>query len=170
MEAITYGHWVQEEKTICRRKYSSFGKFSRHTPTNCFKIRNKLYKLYNANQLVLTMHVRERLTNFCTYLLRTWQHGVDWWKSLMKNQPVTSFHTFHQLGLQNASKTYFQLKIYFHLPGKEKEQARKDYKHWQKQLGVCWFCWRVLIKKQLHKPIWLTETVQHKFMDWEYWG
>ena len=38
---------------------------------NCFKIRNKLYKLYNANQLVLTMHVRERLTNFCTYLLRT---------------------------------------------------------------------------------------------------
>ena len=47
----------------------------------------------------------------------------------MKNQPVTSFHTFHQLGLQNASKTYFQLKIYFHLPGKEKEQARKDYKH-----------------------------------------
>ena len=50
------------------------------------------------------------------------------------------FHTLHEFVLQNSSKTHFQ---HSSLSDKEKEQAKKDYKHGDKQSQnkrVYWSC------------------------------
>ena len=135
MEAITYGHWVQEEKTICRRKYSSFGKFSRHTPTNCFKIRNKLYKLYNANQLVLTMHVRERLTNY----LYIFAENVKTWCRLMKVfNEESACHIFSHISSIRTSKCFkniFPAQNIFSFTWKRKRASKERLQTLTKAIG-----------------------------------
>ena len=44
------------------------------------------------------MHVSERLIIY-TYLLKTWQHWVNWWKSLMRNQPMPHCVSTHYMNL-----------------------------------------------------------------------
>lgn len=89
---------VKEEKTVCRRKYLPFWKYSRQTAS-----------LLETNLTTPTnlcwWCMLERLI-ICKYLLKTWQHWVNWWTSMMKNQPMS--HCLYEC----------HINMYFKIPQK----------------------------------------------------